>query len=172
MLGEHFGWLDANGDNFVDGKEWNTAREMGIGPYGAVAIRTGKASGKLEADAFRWRYLKGVPMIPSALVYRDVYYMVRDGGIVTSLNPTDGQLLKTGRSAEAPGEYYASPVAADGKVFLANGEGKVTVLKAAAQWEVLKVNDLREEVRATPALSQGRVYIRTRTSLYCFGTPF
>jgi outer membrane protein assembly factor BamB len=172
LLGEHFGWLDANGDRFVDAHEWNTARGMGIGPYGAVAIRTEKASGKLEAGAFRWRYLRGVPMIPTALVYQDVYYMVRDGGIVTSLNPVDGQLLKTGRSAEAPGEYYASPVAADGKVFLASVEGKVTVLRAGAQWEVLKVNDLREEVHATPALDHGHVYIRTRTSLYCFGPRF
>jgi hypothetical protein len=45
--------------------------------------------------------------------------------------------LKEGRSGEALGEYYASPVAADGKIFLANVEGKITVLKAAAQWDVV-----------------------------------
>jgi hypothetical protein len=78
--------------------------------------------------------------------------------------------LKEGRSGEALGEYFASPVAADDKVFLASGEGKVTVLKAAGQWEVLRVNGLGEEIRATPALSQGRVYVRTRGFLYCFAT--
>jgi len=46
----------------------------------------------------------------------------------------------------------------------------VTVLNAAAQWEVLAVNDLGEEVHATPALAEGRIYVRTRSSLYCFGT--
>jgi outer membrane protein assembly factor BamB len=97
--------------------------------------------------------------------------MVRDGGIITSLNPATGQLLKQGRSPEALGEYYASPVAADGKVFLASGEGKITVLNAAPEWEVLQVSDLGEEIRATPALNDGRIYVRTRTSLYCFGIP-
>jgi outer membrane protein assembly factor BamB len=97
--------------------------------------------------------------------------MVCDGGIITSLNPATGQLLKEGRSPGALGEYYASPVAADGKIFLASGEGKMTVLKAAPEWEVLQVSDLGEEIRATPALSDGRIYVRTRSSLYCFGAP-
>jgi outer membrane protein assembly factor BamB len=78
-------------------------------------------------------------------------------------------LLKEGRTRDALGEYYASPVAADGKVFLASTEGKITVLKAAPQWEVLRVNDLGEDVHATPALSEGRIYIRTHVMLYCFG---
>jgi outer membrane protein assembly factor BamB len=95
--------------------------------------------------------------------------MVRDGGIITPLDATTGRLLKDGHTREAPGEYYSSPVAADGKVFLANSEGKITVLKAAAEWEVLQVNDLADEVHATPALGEGRTYVRTRTALYCFG---
>ena len=171
-LGEHFGWIDANSDNFVDAQEWNYAREMGKGPYGAVSIRTQNAKGKLEANAVAWRYLKGLPMIPAPLVYQDVFYMVRDGGVVTALNPANGKLLKQGRSPEALGEYYASPVAADGKVFLASVDGKVTVLKAAPQFEVLRVNDLAEEVHATPALDHGHIYLRTRTSMYCFGAAF
>ena len=70
----------------------------------------------------------------------------------------------------ALGEYFASPIAADGKVFLANTEGKITVLKAGAQWEVLSVNEIDDEVSATPALSDGRVYVRTHGALYCFST--
>ena len=61
-------------------------------------------------------------------------------------------------------------MAADGKVFLANTEGKVTVLKAGAKWEVLAVNDLGEEIHATPALSGGRIYLRTRSAVYSFGS--
>jgi outer membrane protein assembly factor BamB len=95
--------------------------------------------------------------------------MVKTGGIVTSLDPSTGRLLKEGRSAGALGDYYASPVAADGKIFLASLEGKVSVLKADAQWEVLNVNDLGEEIHATPALSGGRLYVRTRGAIYCFG---
>jgi hypothetical protein len=168
-LGEHFGWIDTNGDNFIDAQEWNTARSLGIGDYGAIAIRPDQAQGQLAAAAVRWRFQKNLPYIPAPLVYQDVYYMVRTGGIVTSLDPATGKLLKEGRSREALGEYYASPVAADGKIFLASEEGKMSVLKAGPEWEVLGVNDLGEEIHATPALSGGRIYVRTRSSLYCFG---
>jgi outer membrane protein assembly factor BamB len=98
-----------------------------------------------------------------------VFYMVRDGGIFTSLDAKTGALLKEGRSREALGEYYASPVAAESKVFIASTEGKVSVIKAGGEWEVLRVNDLGEEIHATPALSEGRIYVRTHDSLYCFG---
>jgi outer membrane protein assembly factor BamB len=168
-LGEHFGWIDADGDGFIGAAEWNAARSLGTGEYGAVAIRPDKAQGKLESGVVQWRFKKNLPYIPAPLVYNNVYYMVRDGGIITSLDPVTGKLLKEGRSREAIGEYYASPVAADNKLFLANTDGKMTVLKAAAEWEVLAVNDLGDEIHATPALSEGRIYVRTRSFLYCFG---
>jgi outer membrane protein assembly factor BamB len=168
-LGEHFGWIDADGDGFIIAAEWNAARSLGTGDYGAVAIRPDKAQGKLESGVVQWRFKKNLPYIPAPLVYNNVYYMIRDGGIITSLDPATGKLLKEGRSREAIGEYYASPVAADNKLFLANTDGKMTVLKAGAEWEVLAVNDLGDEVHATPALSEGRIYVRTRSFLYCFG---
>jgi outer membrane protein assembly factor BamB len=169
-LGEHFGWIDTDGDKFITAQEWNYARSLGgNADFGAVAIRPGKIQGKLEAGAVRWRFKKNLPFIPAPLLYNDVYFMVRDGGIITSLDPATGKLLKEGRTRDAIGEYYASPVAADNKLFLANTDGKITVLKAGAQWEVLQVNDLGEEVHATPALSQGRIFVRTRGVLYCFG---
>jgi outer membrane protein assembly factor BamB len=167
---EHFGWIDDNSDGIIEAGEWNAAREMGMGDFGAVAVRPAGARGRLGADAVRWRFQKNLPFVPAPLVYQGVFYLVRDGGIITSLNAATGALLKEGRTRDAMGEYFASPVAADGKIFLANGDGKVTVLRAAEQWEVLGVNDLGEEIRATPALSQGRLYVRTREALYCFGT--
>jgi outer membrane protein assembly factor BamB len=168
-LGEHFGWIDTDGDNFISAAEWNFSRSMGIGEFGAVAIKPGKTQGKLDAQAVSWRFKKNLPFIPAPLVYQDVFYMVRDGGIFTSLDAKTGALLKEGRSREALGEYYASPVAADSKVFIASTEGKVSVIKAGGEWEVLRVNDLGEEIHATPALSEGRIYVRTHDSLYCFG---
>jgi outer membrane protein assembly factor BamB len=168
-LGEHFGWIDANSDGFVTEEEWNYARSMGVGDYGAIAIDAGKAQGKLESSLVRWRVKKNLPFIPAPLVYQGVFYMVRDGGIITSIDLGTGRTLKEGRSREALGEYYASPVAADNKLFLASTEGKMTVLKAGAEWEVLAVNDLGDEIHATPALSEGRIYVRTRSVLYCFG---
>ncbi len=170
-LGEHFGWIDADSDGMVTAEEWNSARMMGIGEFGSVAIQPGGAKGKLEPSAFRWRFKKNLPMIPAPLVYDGVYYTVRDGGIITALDPASGRLTKEGRAREALGEYYASPIAADGKVYVSSCEGKITVLKAGSDWEVLHTNDLGEEVHATPALSGGSLYVRTRTTLYSFKQP-
>jgi outer membrane protein assembly factor BamB len=167
-IGEHFGWIDTNGDQFIVAGEWNAASSQYMGESGAVAVRPGNAKGRLEPGAIRWRFQKNIPYIPAPLLYRNVFYMVKTGGIVTTLDPATGKLLKEGRSPGALGEYYASPVAADGKVFLANTEGKIIVLRAAGEWEVLGVNDIGEEIHATPALSEGRIYVRTHDALYCF----
>jgi outer membrane protein assembly factor BamB len=166
---EHFGFFDHNGDAFITADEWGKMRTYGIGEFGAIAIRPAEARGKLAPSSVLWRFQKNLPYIPAPLVYDNVFYMVKDGGIVTALDAKSGKPLTEGRSPEALGEYYASPVAAAGKLFLANTEGKVSVIKAGGQWEVLGVNDLNEEIHSTPALSGGRIYIRTRTALYCFG---
>ena len=95
--------------------------------------------------------------------------MVNDGGIVTSLKPTTGELIKQGRLKGAIDRYYASPVAADGKIFMASEKGKVAVLKPGGDLEPAVVNDLQDDIYATPALLDGRIYLRTRHTLYCFG---
>ena len=168
-MAEHFGWIDADDDGVITEAEWTLTGNLGRGDYGAIAVRPGSARGRLDAAAVLWRFQKNLPYIPAPLVYQDVLYLVKTGGIITTLDPATGRSLKEGRSTGALGEYYASPVAADGKVFVANVEGKVTVLRAAAQWEVLGVNDIGEEIHSTPALSGGRIYVRTRGTVYCFG---
>jgi outer membrane protein assembly factor BamB len=154
-IGEHFGWIDTSDDRFIDEAEWNVARALGMGAWGAVAIKPGGARGQLSEAAVQWRFQKNVPYIPSPLIYQGLFYMVKAGGIFTALDAATGKVLKEGRVTGAPGEYYASPVAAAGLVYVANMEGKVSVLKAGAAWEVLSVNDLGDEISATPALADG-----------------
>ena len=77
-------------------------------------------------------------------------------------------MRKEARLPLAGGEYFASPVVADGKVFLASHEGKVSVLKAGGEWKILATNDLRESITASPALADGAIFVRTRSRLYCF----
>ena len=167
--GEHFGWIDIDSDGVITDTEWNTTRSLGLGEFGAIAVRPGGARGRLEPSAVVWRLQKNLPYIPALLLYQDVLYLVKDGGIITTVDPANGRLIKEGRTPRAPGDYYASPVAAEDKVFVANTEGQITVLKASGAWEVLGMNELGEAVHATPALSDGRVYVRTRSSVYCFG---
>ncbi len=169
-LGEHFGWIDTSDDGFVTEAEWSVARALGLGAWGSVAMTPGAARGQLPGTAVQWRVQKNVPYIPAPLLYQGVYYMVKTGGIVTALDPATGTLLKEGRATGALGEYYASPVAADGRVYVASLEGKITVIKSGGQWEILAQNDLAEEISATPALANGRLYVRTREAMYCFAS--
>jgi hypothetical protein len=95
--------------------------------------------------------------------------MVNDGGIVTTLNPETGDILKQGRIPGAIDRYYASPIAADGKVFMTSEKGKIAVLRPDGSLEPVAVNDIGEDCYATPALADGRIYVRSRNTLFAFG---
>ncbi|MGH9968961.1 MAG: PQQ-binding-like beta-propeller repeat protein, partial [Pyrinomonadaceae bacterium] len=164
---DHFGWMDANNDGYIDRPEYDFIRTSSASGHGLTAITFG-GQGDLTSTNVVWRVKKLYPSIPAPLLYRSVLYLMKEGGIVTSLDPVSGEVLKTGRTPDALEDYFASPVAADGKVFLLSASGKLTVLKAGAQWEILAVNDLGEECWATPAIAGGSVYIRTRNALHCF----
>jgi outer membrane protein assembly factor BamB len=165
---EHFGWLDSNNDGYVERSEYDFVRNSTTGGHGLTAIRlTGQ--GDLTSSNVVWRVTKSYPSIPAPLLYRGVMYLMKEGGIVSSLDPVSGQVLKQGRTPQALEEYYASPVAADGKVFVISASGKVSVLKAGAEWEIIATNDLGEEVWATPAIAGDNLYVRTRNALYSFG---
>ena len=169
-FGEHFGWVDADGNDSLDKAEYDDARGDGhrrVRRRRAQAgrpQRQGRSGRRRSGGSRRTCRSSRRRWSTTALVY-----MVKAGGIVTAIDPATGQATKEGRSKDAPGDYTASPIAADGKVFLASVNGKVTVLKAGAQWDVLGVNDLGDEIHATPALAGGRLYVRTRGTLYCFG---
>ena len=96
--------------------------------------------------------------------------MVNDGGgLVTTLNPESGTLIQQGRLKVPSDRYYASPVAGDGKIYIASESGKVIVLPPGGGLESIAVNDLQDNIYATPALVDKRIYIRTLNSIYCFG---
>jgi outer membrane protein assembly factor BamB len=115
-----------------------------------------------------WRHEKGLPQLTGALLYDGVLYVVRNG-IVSTFDPDTGKLLRRERIENAIGDYYASPIAGDGKVYVASLDGKIAVLRAGADWRVLSVSDLGEPIVATPAIADGRVFVRTEAALYCFG---
>lgn len=165
---EHFGWLDANNDGAIDRAEYEFVRNSTAIGHGLTAVRL-SGRGDVTSSNVVWRVQKGYPGIPAPLIYRGVMYLMKEGGIVSSLDPASGQVLKQGRTPDALEAYYASPVAGDGKVFVVSASGKVTVLKADAQWEIIATNDLDEEVWATPAIAGKNLYIRTRNALYSFG---
>jgi outer membrane protein assembly factor BamB len=124
--------------------------------------------GDVSESHVAWRHTKGTETLAGALLYQNILYIIKNG-IVSTFEPESGKLLRQERVKNALGDYYASPVAADGKIYLVNQEGKVTVLKAGADWQILSTGDLGEQVIATPAIADGHIYFRTDGTLFCFG---
>lgn len=168
ILNAAFEAFDMDRNEKLDAKDWEVFRAMMSAENGLLAIKMG-GEGDQTANAIRWRYQKPVPQVPSTLLYKGVLYMINDSGILISFDPATGNVIKQGRLQGAIDKYFSSPVAADDKVFLIGQGGQVSVLKAAGEWEVLAVNELDDECYATPAISDGRIYIRTRSALYAFG---
>ncbi len=171
MLSSAFEAFDTDRDEKLNDKDWEVFRAMMASENGLLAIKLGGdgSGGDQTATAIRWRYQKPVPQVPSTLLYKGVLYMINDSGILISFDPATGNVIKQGRLHGAIDKYFSSPVAADDKVFLIGEAGAVSVLKAAGDWQVLAVNELDDECFATPAIADGRIYIRTRSALYCFG---
>lgn len=159
---------DFDRDGFWSPREWEMYRAKRSSVNSVMAVRPG-GKGEVTDQAVLWRYFKSLPNAASPLVYRGVVYLMKEGGILTALDARTGALLKQGRLAGALDYYYSSPVGADGKVYVSSQGGHMTVLQAGGEWEPLARNDLDDEVFATPAPVDGRLYVRTRSALYCFG---
>jgi len=161
--------LDADGDGKLSLTEWKAfgARIHGGGPSALVAVGL-DGRGDVTETQVRWRFSRALPDLATPLIYEDVLYLVKGGGVMTALDPRTGQVLKQGRLSEDPDGIFSSPVAADGKIYVTSATGKVTVVRAAPNWTTLHVNDLDEECYASPAIADGRIYIRTRSSVYAF----
>jgi outer membrane protein assembly factor BamB len=160
--------LDRSGSLTRD--EWAYYRAALESDNGMLAIRLG-GSGDMSDTAIRWKYQRSVPQLPSPLLYGGVLYMINDNGIVTTLDPEKGTVIKQGRLTGAPGPHYASPIAADGHLFFTSEAGAVVVVSPGGDITPLTINDLGEDTYATPAIADGRLYVRTTTALYAFGKP-
>ncbi len=164
--------LDTDGDGKLSLAEWKAfgARIHGGGPSALVAVGL-SGRGDITETGVSWRFSKALPALASPLIYSDILYLVKSGGVITALDPQTGRILKQGRLPGAEEDVFASPVAGDGKIYITTVTGKVAVLKAGPDWTTLAVNDLGEECYASPALGDRRVYIRTRNAVYAFTNP-
>jgi len=134
----------------------------------ARAIRLADAKGDVTgAPAQLWTYEKDTPYVPSPLYYRgSVYFLKVNSGILTKLDARTGAVKFSERLAAVP-NVYASPVAADGRIYVLGREGTTVVLADdAAAPKVLATNVLDDATDCTPALVDGEIYLRGAKSLY------
>lgn len=132
-----------------------------------MAVRPGTTGEVRQADIV-WSEHKGVPGVPSPLYYEGRLYTFKDGGLVFCRAAETGE-LRYGERLGPLGYYYASPVAADHRIYIASAEGAVVVLEAGDTLNILATNKLDGRILATPALVEGKLYVRTENRLYAFG---
>ena len=166
---KYFVFIDLDEDGAADAAEWRTWTNGSASENGLLAFRAG-GRGDQTGKGLLWRYSRSVPQLPTTLVYRGALYMINDGGILTTFDADTGKVRSQARLRGAVDHYYASPVAGDGKIYLLSQRGTLSVVSAADQWQVIHSAEFGEECFATPALLDGRIYLRTSGHLYCFGS--
>src|SRR5205809_388558 len=152
-----------NGDGSVDQKEWDGALQLMRTMNSFVAV---DLDGRQSKE--RWRTTRMLTDAASPLLYRGLLYLVKNGGLLASVDPESGEILGQDRIAGVEGNFFASPVAADGKLFLVNESGKLAVLEAGRDWHVLAVNELGEHCYATPAIVDHVIVVRSEHYLWAF----
>jgi outer membrane protein assembly factor BamB len=135
---------------------------------GLLAIDPSGARGDVTATHLRWSYGRNPSLTPSPLVAGDEVYFVSDNGIATCLDARKGSVHWTQRLG---GSFSASPVHAAGRVYFVSEEGVTSVVKAAKAYELLATNDLDERTLASPAVSDGSLFLRTASHLWRLGEP-
>ncbi|MCJ7579707.1 MAG: PQQ-binding-like beta-propeller repeat protein [Candidatus Aminicenantes bacterium] len=164
----YFSFVDREHDGALDTKDWSFFQAALASLNGMLAIRLG-GQGDMSANNLVWHYRRSVPQLPSPLLYKNILFMINDGGIVTTFMPGNGEVVAQGRLSQAGSHFYSSLVAADDKVFIISLRGVVTVLKPDGSLNILAQNNLNEQCYATPAIADGKIYLRTVKTLYCFG---
>ena len=172
MKGDRF-WLehDLDGNGTFGRRDWEFLAARRAPENSLLAIRPEGRRGDLTDKAVLWRYTRSLPNTPSPLLLDDLLYLVKDGGIFQSVDPKTGEPHKLARlGADSVDKVWASPVAADGKIYVVNQACTVTVVKPGAEWEVLATNPLEGYCLATPAIADGRLYLRTDQAMFAFGS--
>jgi outer membrane protein assembly factor BamB len=128
------------------------------------------AAGATTNDHIAWGQWRDGAYMPTPIVYGDLLYVLRDNGTFFCYDARTGEERYKVRLGKGNTGFSASPVAGDGKIFLSSEMGDVYVIASGPEFEQLAVNSTGEVTMATPAISQGVLYFRTRQHLIAVGT--
>lgn len=130
-----------------------------------LAIRPGGEGKRSPADV-AWQLSQGTPDSSTPVIWGEWLFLVTNDGIARCLDASSGKMQWKER---LKGEYRTSPVAADGRIYFLNTQGLATAIAASPKFRRLAENPLDDETLSSPAVSEGRIYIRGRKALYCVG---
>ncbi len=166
-----FGFLDRDQSGAWELAEMVAAESPANSPGENIMVAIGRgAKGDLTKEQARWSWTQGLPYVSSPLLYRGRVWLFKDGGLVTVLDAKSGKPIIERERLSDRAEYYLSPVGAAGHVIAGSAEGTLYVLAADANELVVEhTATFDEELFATPAVLDGIVYLRTKTTLWAFG---
>jgi len=164
-------FVDTDKNGIVTKAEWDASDAFAKDKFNAdrfVAIRPG---GQQDSTATQvaWETTKGLSEMPSPLFYRGRLGFARDGAMWTLIDPATGRRLLDRERLGIGGQFSASPIAANGFIYVVNTSGTFAVLRADDTLDVVAVNKLGEGVRCTPAIAGNRIYVRGADHLWAFG---
>ena len=136
----------------------------------AMAIKLGQSGDLTGTPNVAWTYAKGTAYVPSPILYGDYLYLTTDRGILTAIDAKTGEVKYEGGRIPIPATFTASPVAFEGKILMTSEDGDTFMVKAGPKHEVIGTNSVGEPVYASPAIADGRIFIRGEKNLYCIGT--
>jgi len=160
--------MDFNRDGKITQADWDliqayTAKSENV----LVAVKPG-GTGDISQTHVAWKFNRGLPYVASPLFYDGRLYLIKDGGMISSLDAKTGKSFYLQERIEAVGSYYSSPVAADGRIYIASVPGKLTVFKAVVTSRKFFITRVQGTNLCTPAPVGGNLYLRTATHLWAF----
>jgi outer membrane protein assembly factor BamB len=162
--------IDGDKDGFITQQDWTAMTNLFTkGDSGLFALRA-PGEGDITGTHVAWKATKGIGSISSPLFYQGRVYAVQDGGRLTCWNAKTGKPHYEQERLGAEGEYYASPIAANGHVYLTSARGTISVARAGDTLEVKARNDLGESIMSTPAIADNKIYVRGENHLWAFGS--
>ncbi|MGH7970033.1 MAG: PQQ-binding-like beta-propeller repeat protein, partial [Limisphaerales bacterium] len=164
---DRFFRMDLNQDGYLNQNEWERHAAVFHRAQNALLAIQPAGSGEQKPERVVWAHRRGIPYVATPVVDQGILWMVKEGGIVTKLDASTGELLQEER-VPGFGNYFSSPVAGDGKVYFSSEPGTVSVLAATREWRVISSRNFHEKIYATPVLDHGHLFLRTERALYCF----
>jgi len=135
----------------------------------AMAIKLGGSGDLTGTPNVPWSYAKGTAYVPSPILYGDYLYLTTDRGILTCIDAKTGEVKYEGGRIPIPATFTASPIAFEGKILMTSEDGDTFIVKAGPKHEVIGTNSIGEAVYASPAVADGRIFIRGEKNLYSIG---
>ncbi|MDB6055388.1 MAG: Pyrrolo-quinoline quinone [Verrucomicrobiales bacterium] len=168
VIKDRFTQMDFNKDGSVTGEEWTKMAEMFQKAENSIfSIRAG-GTGDITATHMIWKQTKHLSYVSSPLLYQGRIWSVKNGGMLSCYDLLTGKALVEAERLGAPGDYYASPVAAGDNLYFLSQQGKMTIVRNTPELSILGSHDFHEQTMATPAIAGRSIYLRGEKTLYCF----